>query len=54
MNFIWAVKANKFFYRRKFDDLPHIMILEEPWFWRYDPTGQRRTFSFFGWDYLNG
>ena len=54
VNFIWAMKRDKYLTLRKEYDFPHLFILEQPWFWRVDPVDSGRHWHFFGWDYLNG
>ena len=54
LNFVWAMKKDKYLHLRKQYRFPHIMILERPWFWREDPVDKDRKWYFFGWDYLNG
>ena len=52
--FIWAMKRDKYLRYRKKYDFSHIMIIEQPWFWRADPVDPQRQWNFFGWDYVNG
>lgn len=54
LNFVWAMKKDKYLHLRKQYRFPHILILERPWFWREDPVDKDRKWYFFGWDYLNG
>ena len=54
VNFVWAMKRDRYLRLRKQYDFPHLFILEQPWFWRVDPKEPERTWHFFGWDYLNG